>query len=60
MRRPGSPRQALLLYAAGIYAVAYETAASGVPYGALVLAAVLMMTALVARRARISYRSGHG
>jgi hypothetical protein len=58
--RPGSPRQAMLLYGAGIYAIAYETATSGVPYGALTLVAVAVMAVLVTRRARIAYRSGHG
>ena len=60
MSRPSSPRQAALLHGAGLYAVAYEAASSGLPYGALTLCAVCLIAALLARQARRRYRAFHG
>jgi hypothetical protein len=55
--RPASPRQAKLLYGAGLYAVIYETATGGIPYGALTLAVIAGFAALLMRRARQDWRA---
>jgi hypothetical protein len=57
--RPDSPRQAMLLYASGLAAVAYETLTAGIAYGALTLAATCAVATLLLRRARRQFRATH-
>ena len=60
LARPAAPFQAFLLYAAALYAVSYEAASSGLPYGALTLLAACAIAVLLVRRARLRYRALHG
>ncbi len=58
--RPAYPRQAVLLYAAGLYAVITGTATGGIPLGILTLVIVAALAVLLVRRGRRDWRACHG